>query len=389
MGKSLTRGITRNVLALGAVSLLTDVSTEMFYPVLPLFLTSVLGAGVEFVGLIEGIAESTASLLKLFSGWFSDRLRRRKALVLVGYSLSALTRPIFAISTSAWHVLGARFVDRVGKGIRTSPRDALIADSTPEGSMGKAFGLHRAMDHTGAVIGPLLAFLILSLRPEEYRLLFWYAALPAVLSVLVLVLFVSERTPSEGRKISLSFEPLGPKFKLYLLIVAIFTLGNSSDAFLLLRARHVGVPATSIPLLWVALHIAKTLTSVPGGAWSDRVGRRQVIVTGWAIYALVYLGFGLASQPWHIWALMVVYGFYYGFTEGTEKALVADLVPQELRGTAYGAFNFTIGVTALPASVAMGLLWRWVGPAGAFGFGAALAGIASVGLMALRLRPKA
>lgn len=387
MVRQLAKGITKNVLALGLVSLLTDVGTEMFYPVLPIFLTSVLGAGVGFVGLVEGTAESTASLLKLFSGWLSDRMRKRKALVLAGYILSGVTRPALALATSAWHVLGARFADRVGKGIRTSPRDALIADSTPDGHRGKAFGLHRAMDHAGAVLGPMLGFLVLSLRPGGYRLLFWLATIPAALSVAVLVLLVSERGPlgTEG-KVKLSIRPFDLRFKLYLLVLALFTLGNSSDAFLLLRAKEVGVPTALVPILWVVLHVVKMSASVPGGSLSDRVGRRKVIVAGWTIYATIYLGFALASRPWHIWALMSAYGLYYGLTEGTEKALVSDLVPKELRGTAYGAFNFTVGVMAFPASVVMGFLWGWKGPAAAFGFGAALAAAASVGLMALRLR---
>ncbi|MBL7074581.1 MFS transporter [candidate division KSB1 bacterium] len=379
------KGITKNVLALGVVSLLTDVSSEMFYPLLPIFLTTMLGASVGFVGVVEGIAESTSSLLKLFSGWFSDRMGKRKLLVFGGYTLSSLTRPVIAVAAAGWHVLLARFVDRVGKGVRTSPRDALIADSTPKGYLGKSFGFHRAMDHTGAVIGPLLAFLILKLSVENYRLVFWLAAIPAVMSVFTLILFVSERSPRPGNvgKATLTLKPFSRTFKAFLLVVALFTLGNSSDAFLILRARSLGVPVGLIPILWVMLHVVKTASSVPGGSWSDRVGRKRVIVTGWAVYALIYLGLAIASKAIHVWILFALYGIYFGLTEGTEKALVADLVPVELRGTAYGVYHFAVGVMALPASVLMGVLWDWIGPAGAFCFGAGLALLASAAFLAL------
>ena len=395
----LFRGITKNVFALGVVSGLTDISTEMFYPLLPIFLTSVLGVGPAFVGMIEGIAESTASVLKLFSGWMSDRLGKRKALAVAGYTISSLTRPLIAISTAGWHVLVARFIDRTGKGIRTSPRDALIADCTPEEHRGRAFGFHRAMDHLGAVIGPLLAFAVLRTllvrggapagaapAPDQYRLLFWLAAIPAALTIVVLLGFVSERAPSGPRTQGppkLSLKGFDHRFKTFLVIVLVFTLGNSSDAFLLLRARDLGVSVPMIPILWILLHIVKSLSSMPGGILSDRLGRRAMILIGWAVYAAVYCGLALATSAAHIWGLFAVYGLYFGATEGAEKALVADFVPAEGRGTAYGVYNFAIGITALPASVLMGVLWQVAGPGAAFGFGAGLTFLAMISLWRL------
>jgi len=396
---SLFSGITKNVFMLGLVSFLTDFSTDMIYPLLPLFLTSVLKTGELFVGVVEGIAESTASTFKLFSGWISDKLSRRKILVVGGYSLSGLTRPIIAISTAGWHVLVARFFDRVGKGVRTSPRDALIADSADKRYLGKAFGFHRAMDHAGAVVGPLVAVGLLIAFAGNYRLVFWSAFIPAILTVFVLIFGVSE-VRGRGEKAvlpTLTLKPFDARFKRFLLIVVLFTLGNSSDAFLLLRAKDLGV-TTGIPVLrvvfswlgvttalmpilwvvflWAVLHIVKMLSSMPGGIWSDRIGRRNVIIVGWGVHSLVYLGLALASSAWHIWLLFTVYGIYFGLTEGVEKALVADLVPSELRATAYGVYHFAIGIAALPASVIMGALWEIFDPTVAFSFGALLAFVA-------------
>lgn len=381
--------ITPNVRALGMVSLLTDASTEMIYPLLPLFLTRTLGAGAVFVGLVEGVAESTASLLKLISGWLSDRLRRRKALVVWGYGLSSLTRPLMAMALVPGHVLGIRFLDRIGKGIRTSPRDALIADSTPRHARGAAFGFHRAMDHLGAVVGPLLAFALLPVVGGSYRGIFWLASIPAALCVLVLVTAVRE-VPPQGppeRLPRLTRLPEDSRFTGFLLSVTCFTLGNSSDAFLLLRAREAGVSEAAIPLLWAALHVVKSASSLPGGILSDRIGRRGAIVAGWMVYAAVYAGFALAERAWHVWGLFLVYGLYFGLTEGVEKALVADLVPSESRASAYGVYHTAIGITALPASLLTGWLWQALGAPVAFGAGAGLAATAAILLwVALRER---
>jgi len=379
---SLFSGISRNVFVLGLTSFLTDFSTELYYPLLPIFLTKVIGTGVMFVGVIEGVAESTASLLKLVSGWLSDRLNRRKALVIGGYTLSGLTRPIIAISTMGWHVLAARLIDRIGKGFRTAPRDVLIADSTDPDHRGKAFGFHRSMDHAGAVVGPLVAFILMKFIGEQYRTIFWLSSIPAILAIIVLAAFVKDiRRKDDGKKLpALTLKPFNQNFKIFLPIVILFTLGNSSDAFLILRAGNLGVATLLIPILWVVLHIVKMLSSMPGGIWSDKAGRRLVIITGWGVYSLIYLGFAFAKAQWHIWALFAVYGIYFGLTEGAEKAFVADLVPSDLRGTAYGIYNFAIGIAAFPSSSIMGFIWETFSPETAFIFGAILS-MASVLLL--------
>jgi len=384
-------GFPRNVFALGWTSFLNDTASEMIYPLLPVFLTSVLGAGVAFLGLIEGIAESTASLVKLFSGWLSDRIGKRKGLVLFGYGLAAVARPLIAASHAAWQVLLIRAGDRTGKGIRSSPRDALVAASCEEGERGKAFGLQRSMDHAGAIAGPLLASLILFLIPGNYRLMFALASIPGILTLPLIALSVQEIKPvsaSSGKGVKLTLAPFSSKFKVYLAILVLFTLGNSSDAFLLLRAKTLGIGAALLPILWIVLHIVKMTTSIPGGMLSDKLRRRGVIVAGWMIYALAYFGFGLASRAWHIWALFAFYGLFFGLTEGVEKAFVADLVPEALRGTAYGMYNFAIGIAAFPASLLLGIVWQTTKSALlAFGLGGALAFLASL-LLWLFVREK-
>ena len=379
------RGISRNVLVLGVVSLLTDVSSEMIYPLLPLFLTGVLGAGPAFLGAIEGIAESTAALLKLASGYVSDRLPLRKPLVVAGYGLSALARPLIALAASPVFVLGVRFCDRIGKGIRTSPRDALIADSVEPELRGRAYGFHRSMDHAGALIGPLLAAGLLAWFTLDLRTVFWLAAIPGLLAVLFLVVGIRElpRQPSSAAsagKTGVTFLPRG-QLRAYLLILLLFTIGNSSDAFLLLRASELGVAPALLPLLWAFFHLVKMLSVFPFGALSDRIGRRGVIIAGWGIYAAAYLGFAMATSELHIWLLFAGYGLFYGLTEGAEKALVADLAPAAERGAAFGWFNAAIGLGALPASLLFGALWQWFGPLAAFGCGAAMAAVAAVLLL--------
>lgn len=381
-------GLGRNVAILGLVSFFTDASSDMIYPLLPLFVTLTLGASTEMLGLIEGVAESTASLVKLFSGWLSDKLQKRKSLAVAGYALASLSRPLMAMALASWHVLFIRFIDRVGKGIRTSPRDALIADSTKVEFRGKAFGFHRAMDHVGAIVGPLLAMGVLFLAPHNYRLVFWLATIPAAVSVIILILGAEEISPEHNRSQAplRHFRGIDRNFRLYLGIVFLFALGNSSDAFLLLRAKDLGVSAVSIPIIWVVLHVVKALISMPGGALSDRIGRKKVIILGWIIYALVYAAFALSSSAWQAWGLFALYGVYFGLTEGVEKAFVADLVKPEMRGLAYGVFNFAIGIGALPASIIMGVLWHRVNPGIAFFFGASLALLASLLLFGVKER---
>jgi len=375
-------GIKKNIFFLGLVSFLTDVSSDMVYPLLPVFLMEVLGSSRLFVGLIEGVAESTASLLKVFSGWFSDRIGKRKPLVISGYSLSSISKPLLALVTSGWQVLLLRFGDRVGKGIRTSPRDALIAESSAESKRGASFGLHRAMDSLGAIVGPLLAFIFLPLLNENYRHLFLLASIPAFFSVFVLFLWVKEAksrrkegTVLPGRR-SFSF---GSKFKLFILVVALFTLGNSSDAFLFLRAKSLGVSLVFIPLLWGLFNLVYTLSSTPAGILSDRIGRRKIILLGFTIYGLSYLGFAFATKSLHIWALFALYGVYYGLADGALRAFVADLVKEEdKRGTAYGFYHGAVGLCALPASLILGYLWQTFSAAYAFSFGAILAILAGI-----------
>ncbi|HET9013038.1 MAG TPA: MFS transporter [Gemmatimonadaceae bacterium] len=394
-GRSGAPRLTRNVLALGVVSFFTDISSEMIYPLLPLFLATVLGGSVSMIGAIEGAAESTASLLKLASGWWSDRVRRRKPLVLGGYALAAFARPLVAFATSPLQVLAIRLTDRVGKGVRSSPRDALIADSVDPSIRGRAFGFHRAADHAGAVVGPLVAFALLRWNHIELRTLFAFAALPGLLAVVVLALAVREvpaspvprvdgRTRAAERDRSRSDasdpSPLGARFWTVLGVILLFTLGNSTDAFLLLRATQLGVPTALVPILWAMLHVVKSASSTPGGALSDALGRKPLIVAGWMLYAAVYLAFGRATEAWQVWALFAVYGVFFGLTEGSEKALVADLVPAARRGTAFGWYNLAIGLGALPASLLFGALWDRFGPAVAFSFGAGLALAASAGM---------
>lgn len=381
------QGISGNVLILGLVSFFTDVSSEMIYPLLPLFLTGVLGAGPAFLGLIEGVAESTSSLLKLFSGIVSDRVRRRKKLVLWGYSISALMRPLIGFAGSAAAVLLIRTGDRVGKGIRTSPRDALIADSVDPALRGKAYGFHRSMDHAGALIGPLIATLLLSYFVTDLRVVFWLAAIPGLIAVLLIVWKVSEKERTELAKapVRLALLPAGP-LRRYLLILFLFTLGNSSDVFLLLKAGSLGVPAYRIPLLWTFFHLVKMLSTMPFGALSDRIGRRVVIIAGWSVYALSYLGFGLAVSEWQIWGIFAFYGLFFGLTEGVEKAYLADMADPALRGAAFGWYNFAIGAGAFPASVLFGLIWQRFGGVAPFLFGAGIAALAAV-LLVLLLPP--
>jgi len=377
----------RNVVSLGAVSFLTDVATEMTYPLLPVFLATVLGASATYVGTIEGVAESTAALLKFASGWWSDRVSRRKPLVLAGYAIASVVRPFIGLAQSAAQVLGIRVADRVGKGIRSSPRDALIADSVVPELRGRAFGFHNAADNAGAVLGPLLAFAFLRWGGFQLRTVFLLTAIPGALAVLTLLFGVREmpRTASppkqgdaeEGPGLK---TPLGGRFWAYLGVLLLFTLGNSTDAFLLLRAGQLGVSAALVPILWALLNGVKAASNTPGGILSDRIGRKPLIVAGWLVYAAVYFAFGRAASPWHAWALFAVYGLYFGLTEGVEKALVADLVPADRRGSAFGWYNLAIGVAALPASLLFGALWdRW-GSTTAFDFGALLALAAAIGM---------
>jgi MFS family permease len=379
------RPLHRTVRSLGLVSLLTDASSEMIYPLLPAFLTGPLRAGPAFLGVVEGLAETVAAVLKVLSGGVSDRLRRRKPLVVAGYSLSSVVRPLVALATVPAHVLAVRVVDRVGKGVRSAPRDALLAEVVPREDRGRAFGVQRAMDHAGAVVGPLLASAAL-LATNDVRGVFALAAIPAALAVATLVLGVREepRRPAPlPESASTGSGPLEPALVRYLGVLAVFTLGNSSDAFLLLRAQEAGVGVAAIPALWALHHLVKAAASAWGGALSDRVGRRRVILGGWGVYALAYAGFAAASSSLAVVALFAFYGLYHALTEGAERALVADLAPRTTSGRAFGLFHAVTGAALLPASLLTGVLWQRFGAPVALGTGAALAALAALGLLAL------
>jgi MFS family permease len=384
-----------NVGALAGTSFLNDTASEMAYPLLPLFLVGVLGAGPAFLGMVEGIAESTAALGKLGGGFLSDRFRRRKVLVVWGYTLASLVRPLLALAAAPWHVLLVRFSDRIGKGIRSAPRDALLVESAPPDRKGAAFGLHRAADHAGSVLGPLFATGLLLLAPGNLRFVFALTAIPGVITVLILTRWVREVAPQpspEGPGPNgnapeplASLRSLGPSFPRYLAVLLLFTLGNASDAFLLLRAQDLGVPVTVLPLLWGAFHLSKMVWNIPGGVLADRVRPVYLILAGWVVYAGVYAGFARAGSGWEVWALFGVYGLFYGLTESPEKTLLAGLAPSHLRARAFGVFHFAIGLGALPASLLFGALWQWKGAPTAFGTGAVIA-LLSATLLPLALR---
>src|SRR3989440_2131217 len=399
--------LPRNVFAISLVSLLNDVSSEIIYPLLPFFLNNTLGVSARVLGSIEGTAESVSSLLKLFAGHFSDRFGKRKIFVVSGYVLSSFARPLLAFATS-WHqALAIRLSDRVGKGVRTAPRDAMIADTVTIKERGLAFGFHRAMDHTGAVVGPLIGYLLVlvfaadrnALTGRDFTRIFLLASIPALAAVLVVSFFVRESdkpkraadsapdiAPDTGANtvappIRLSLRGFDGNFKCFLVIIALFTLSNSSDFFLLLRARDAGVSVLSIPLLWAALHGSKVLSSLFGGDLSDRLGRKRLIVSGWMLYAAVYAGFAFATNEASLWILFLIYGIYFGLAEGAEKALVADLVRPEQRGTAYGLYNLAFSSTVFPASILMGVVLDWRGPATAFLMSAIVGATAAVFLL--------
>ena len=396
------RRLPRNVWVATATSFLNDLSSEMLLNLLPLFLFNVLGVRTTVIGLIEGVADTTASLVKLLSGWISDRLRIRKGLAVLGYTLSTVAKPFLYFATNWGWVLGVRFADRIGKGLRTAPRDALVADSIDESQRGLAFGLHRAGDTGGAVLGLTAALIVLlatqrgvaALTRNTFQTVVLVSIIPAVSAVLTIALGAQEVKPalrenapprrSPVDKPRLSLQGFDRRFRLFLLITVLFTLGNSSDAFLILRAQTAGLSVSGVLGMMVVFNLVYTLVSTPAGALSDRVGRRKLLIAGWSLYAVVYLGFARATVGWHAWILMAAYGIYYGLTEGVAKAFVADLVPSEQRGTAYGVHNAAIGIMAFPASLLAGFLWQGVagwtgfGPSAPFLFGAVLALLAAV-----------
>jgi len=387
------KDLPRNIWAVSITSFFMDISSEMVINLIPLFLSNVLGIKTNIIGLIEGVAESTASILKLFSGWLSDKLRARKWLAVAGYGISALAKPFFYFANSWEWVAGVRWADRVGKGIRTAPRDALVADSVSKEQRGLAFGFHRAADTAGAMVGLLVAFGLVwaaqssavSLGLDTFRLIVLVSLIPAVLAVLALVIGVKDvKVTGSAEPPKFAFKSLGKQFMIFMIIVGLFDLGNSSDAFLVLRAQERGLSVLGILGMLAVFNLVYTLVSTPAGKLSDKIDRRKIIIGGWVVYALVYLGFGLVTAAWQVWALYITYGLYYGMAYGTAKAMVADLVPAELRGTAYGTYNAILGIIDFPASLIAGILWQGIGswqgfgPSAPFLFGAALAGLAAV-----------
>jgi MFS family permease len=382
------------VLAAGLVSFFTDISSEMIVPVLPIFLTAVLGAPVTAVGLIEGVAESTASIVRVFAGSISDRTGRRKPLMLFGYGLANLTKPLLAVSTAWPQVLAIRFGDRFGKGIRGAPRDALIADSVDASGRGRAFGFHRGMDTAGAAIGPLLASATLALAGDNPRVVFWLASGPGIASVLIGWWLLKDRpvAPKDPSAPRLGFRDLGRAFAVFTAISALFSLGNSSDAFLILRAQNVGMAVAVIPLAYFGFNALYALLAVPTGILSDRLGRWPLLVTGYTAFAVVYAGFALADNAVVASGLFLIYSLYYALTEGIGRALITDLVPASLRATAMGTYATVTGSALLPASLVAGVLWDSAGPGAPFAYGAVLAALAALLMLVTRstlIRPRA
>jgi len=370
----------RNIVILGLVSLLTDISSEMIYPLLPLYLTLKLGVGPAIVGVIEGIAESVASFVKVASGYFSDRIRRRKPIAIGGYSFSSIAKVLFYLSTSWTWVLSGRILDRFGKGVRTAPRDALISESSAGDKRGRAFGLHRAMDTLGAVLGASFAFILLVHYKGDYQMVFLISLVPAAAGVGVLFLAKEARKARVAvKKVSLGWSVLDHRLRMFLLIIFLFSLGNSSNQFLILRAKNMGFSVTTAILLYIVFNVVHAGSSYPLGSLSDRVGRRKLLVFGYAAYGAVYLGFALAPSKYFLWVLFGAYGLYLGATEGVEKALVSDLAPAHLKATLMGMHATLVGIGLLPASIIAGSLWSLFGPSapflfgGAAGFAAALA----------------
>lgn len=380
------RRIPRNVWVAGWVSFFMDVSSEMVYPLVPLFLSSTLGVSKSAVGLIEGLAEATASFLKLFSGALADRFGKNKLLMGLGYGISTASRPLLALAGGWGMVLTGRMADRVGKGIRTAPRDAIIALSTAPEHIGSAFGFHRAMDTAGAVVGPALALLLLALWPSDYRAVFWFSIIPGIIAVLLIVFFISadRRAPISRASFTLSLHGFDPGFVKFMAVIGLFSLGNSSNAFLILKAEHVGMSGGWISAVYLAFNAVYAVMSIPAGMVADRVGRRRIVMAGFGLFACVYAGVALATEPWHMAGLFVLYGFYMGLTDGVQRAYLATLIPDHRKATGFGLYHMIVGLAILPASVVAGALWDRIGPAAPFWFGAAM----SASAMLLFMRPQ-
>ena len=384
-------GLSRNVFFTGLVSLFMDISSEMVYPLVPLFLTKVLGATKTAVGVIEGIAEATASLLKVFSGWLADRFGRKKLLMAIGYGTSAVSRPVIAVSGTWFQVLTARFIDRFGKGIRTAPRDAIIAESIEQSRLGLAFGFHRSMDTIGAVLGPGIAFILLYLFVGNLRLVFFAATIPAVIAVLLIIIFIKERKRTRAeqeaaaRVPGLSISSFNGKFRRYLVVIGVFSLGNFADAFLILQAENLGIRSELIPIVYLAYNIVYAASAVPMGVLADRIGLKRMVMAGFVVYSAIYALVGFSTRPAHIWILFPVYGIYKGMSEGNLRAYLATLAPARQKATAFGVYHTVVGLMLLPASIIAGWLWDNLGAGATFFYGAVLSALAAALFVFLRV----
>lgn len=366
-------GLEWNIFFTGITSFLMDTTTKMIYAVMPLFLLSI-GASKTELSLIEGIAESTASVIKALSGFWSDKIGKNKPFMIVGYAFTAVISPLFSLATSPLQVMLLRFIERIGKGIRTAPRDSLIAGTASEGKTGRGFGFHKAMDNSGAIVGPLLAFAVLAVFPADYRKVFLLSVVPGALAMLTIVFFVREAKKYKAEKLEkISFKDFSLKYYLFLGIAFVFTLGNSTDALLLVKATDVGIPNAFIPIVFLIFNAVSAIFAVPLGMLSDKVGRERLIIFGYFLYALIYFGFGLANDKVIVTALFALYGLYSAATDGVQKALIADLIDKNKRGTGLGIYNSLIGITLLPASVIAGVLYDNVNNSAPFYFGAAMA----------------
>lgn len=374
-------GFGKNVTVAGLVSFFMDVSSEMIYPLVPLFLANTLGISKSTIGLIEGIAEATASLLKVFSGWFSDRIGNRKWLMAAGYAISTFSRPFVALAAGWQQVLVARFIDRFGKGVRTAPRDAIIAESSETAYLGRAFGFHRSMDTMGAVAGPALAFFFLGLFSNDYRKVFWLSMIPGAIAVLLIILFITEKKKdvvAHAGRPKLAMKHFDWRFKFFVAIAGLFALGNSSDVFLILRAQQVGVPTVMIPVVYLLFNLVYSLSSLPAGIAADRFGKKRIILSGFILFAILYYGFAVAGDATAIWVLFGFYGLFMGLTEGIQKAFLTTIIPADFKATAFGVFNTVTGLAMLPASLIGGWLWDHVSPSATFYFGVVTAALSAL-----------